>query len=141
MDARDAALYRSAWADEIDLDLPPLGGLPLSGRLRADDYTADAIALVSEFKATQHVSTNHLIAVEGDRGSCICYTHATHYLPVEQGEPWLTVGVRYDLSARRLYHVSVIRTCKAPPPSGEGLGWGLTSSTDPADRPHPRPLP
>ncbi len=26
MDARDAALYRSAWADEIDLDLPPLGG-------------------------------------------------------------------------------------------------------------------
>ncbi|RYD95321.1 MAG: nuclear transport factor 2 family protein, partial [Sphingomonadales bacterium] len=101
MDARDAARYRLAWADEIELDLPPLGGLPLSGQRRADDYTRDAIALVSEFEATQHVSGNHLISVDGDRGRCICYILATHYLPLEDADPWLKVGVRYDLGARR----------------------------------------
>ncbi len=101
MDARDATLYRSAWAEEVDLDLPPLGGLTMAGRRRADDYTADAIALVSEFESTQHVSTNHLISVDGDRGHCLCYMHATHFLPLDEGDPWLTVGVRYDLEARR----------------------------------------
>lgn len=103
MDTRDLDLFRSSWADEVDLDLPPLAGraIQLSGRLRADDYARSAIALVCEFETTQHVNTNHLVTVSGDQGTCICYTVAQHYLPVGSGDPWLTVGARYDLSARR----------------------------------------
>lgn len=104
MDARDYQLFRASWADEIELELPPVGGdaVPLAGRQRADDYARGVIALLSQFKATQHVSTNHLVSLDGTGASCTCYTLAQHYLPVETGEAWLTVGARYDLTAQLL---------------------------------------
>jgi hypothetical protein len=109
MDLRDVDLFRSAWADQIELDLPPLAGraVSLSGRQRADDYAKNVIALLSEFDMTQHVSTNHLVTAEGDSGKCTCYTVAQHSLRVESEERWLTAGARYDLMACRL----------------AGLGW------------------
>jgi hypothetical protein len=103
MDSRDFDMYRAAWADEVDLDLPPLAGdvIPMSGRRSADEYARDVIALLSQFKATQHVSSNHLISIHDYTATCTCYTFAQHYMPLESGEPWLTAGARYDLSARR----------------------------------------
>jgi hypothetical protein len=103
MDARDYDLFRSSWADEVELDVPPLAGdaVPLSGKLKADDYARGVIALLSHYKATQHVSTNHDVEVDGDEATCVCYTLATHFLPVENGDPWLTAGARYDFTARR----------------------------------------
>jgi hypothetical protein len=103
MDARDEALFRASFADEVVLDIPPMGGdaVTLSGPVSGDDYARGVIALLSGFAATQHVSTNHLVAVDGDAASCICYTHATHYLPDEGVHPWLTLGARYDIVARR----------------------------------------
>jgi hypothetical protein len=107
IDSRDFDLFRSSWAEEIELDLPPLAGdaFRLSGKQRADDYARGVIALLSEFETTQHVSTNHLISVEADSGSCTCYTIAQHYLPMESGEPWLAAGARYDLVAQRFEEV------------------------------------
>jgi len=104
MDMRDAAMFRECFADEVELDIPPLGGdsVPLSGMLRADDYAAGVIRLLSEFKATQHVSTNHDISVAGDSAACTCYTLATHLLPLDDGDQWSTIGARYDMEARRL---------------------------------------
>lgn len=104
MDARDEAAFRASFADEVDLAIPPLGGdeVPLSGMVSGDDYARGVIALLTGFDATQHVSTNHLVTVDGDEASCVCYTHATHYLPHEGGHPWLTIGARYDILARRL---------------------------------------
>jgi hypothetical protein len=109
MDSRDVDLFRASWAEEIELDLPPLAPevLPFSGRQRADNYAKDVIGLLSEFRATQHVSTNHMIAVSGDSATCTCYTLAHHDLPVESGERWLSAGARYDLLAQRV----------------DGLGW------------------
>lgn len=107
MDARDVALFRSAWADEIELDLESRAGdvIGLSGTRRADDYAADVIALLSGFTATQHVSSNHLIDVRGDDATCACYTLATHLLAAPGGDRWLTAGSRYDLVARRFSEV------------------------------------
>ena len=81
-----------------------MGGdaVPLSGHVRGDDYAHGVIALLTGFEATQHVSSNHLVSVDGDAATCICYTHATHYLPHQGGHPWLTIGARYDIDARRL---------------------------------------
>ncbi len=103
MDSRDFDLYRAAWADQVELDLPALAGdvIPMSGPRSADDYSRDVIAFLSQFKATQHVSSNHLIATDGDTGTCTCYTLAQHYMPLESGEPWFMAGARYDLVARR----------------------------------------
>jgi hypothetical protein len=103
MDTRDVGLFRAAWADEVELDLHTLAKdvIPLSGTRRADEYARDVIALLSGFTATQHVSTNHLIAVDGDTATCTCYTLATHYLRRDAGESWLTAGSRYELVALR----------------------------------------
>src|SRR5262249_34917612 len=104
MDARDTALYRSAFADEVELDIPPRATdvITLSGRVRADQYAMEVVRLLSGWEATQHVSTNHLITVDGDQGTCVCYVFATHYLPNDSGAPWLEVGSRYTVTARRL---------------------------------------
>lgn len=103
MDARDVAMFRSAFADEVDLDIPPRAAdvIVLQGKVNADIYAQQVIRLLSGFVATQHVSTNHQIDVNGDRATCICYTHATHYLPIESGNAWLTAGSRYALDAER----------------------------------------
>ncbi len=103
MDARDVAMFRSAFADVVDLDIPPRAAdvIVLQGKVNADTYAEQVIKLLSGFTATQHVSTNHQIEVDGDRATCVCYTHATHYLPIENGEHWLTAGSRYALEAER----------------------------------------
>jgi hypothetical protein len=103
MDSRDYKMYRASWADEVDLDLPNLAGdaIRLSGRTTGDDYAKGVIALLSQFESTQHVSSNHLVSVRGDLGICTCYTLAQHYMPVASGEPWLTAGARYELTAQR----------------------------------------
>ena len=103
LDARDEAGFRASFADEVDLAIPPLGGdeVALSGMISGDDYAHGVLALLSGFAATQHVSTNHLVQVDGDAATCVCYTHATHYLPDEGVHPWLTLGARYDIVARR----------------------------------------
>lgn len=110
MDALDYGLFRRAWADEVELDLGTLAGaeIQLAGTRPADDYARDALGLLSGFTATQHLSTNHLVAVQGEDATCVCYTHAQHFLA--DGERWLTAGSRYDLTARW---------------SGEG-GWRFT---------------
>jgi SnoaL-like domain len=103
MDSRDFDLYRASWAEEVELDLPPLAGdvVPMSGRRSADEYGHGVISLLSQFKVTQHVSTNHLVSINGDTATCACYTFAQHYMPVDFGEPWFTAGARYDLGAQR----------------------------------------
>lgn len=104
MDARDVHLFRSVWAKEIDLDLQTSAGkaIPLTGRRSADEYSRDVIALLSAFAATQHLSTNHVVAVQGDDATCDCYTTAQHRLVSDAGEMWLSAGSRYHLSGRRV---------------------------------------
>ena len=103
MDSRDVAMFRSAFADQVDLDIPSRAPdvITLQGMVDADLYAEQVIRLLSGFEATQHVSTNHMIEIDGDSASCICYTHATHYLPIASGESWLTAGSRYALEAER----------------------------------------
>jgi hypothetical protein len=103
MDTRDYDLFRAQYADEISLDIPAIAGdaVTLAGTLKADDYARDVITLLSQFKATQHCSTNHDVRVDGDTGTCACYTLATHHFPMEDGDQWSTIGARYDITAQR----------------------------------------
>jgi ketosteroid isomerase-like protein len=104
MDARDEAAFRASFADDVDLAIPPLGGdeVPLAGMVSGNDYARGVISLLTGFDATQHVSSNHHVTVDGDEAKLVCYTHATHHLTHEGGHPWLTIGARYDIVARRL---------------------------------------
>ncbi|HLY54978.1 MAG TPA: nuclear transport factor 2 family protein [Stellaceae bacterium] len=104
MDLRDEAMFRACWADEFQLSVPALGAgaEPMVGRLKAVDHARNVIARLSEFKATQHVLTNHLIEVEGDTAQCCVYLVGTHiFADVDSGDPVHTIGARYEFECRR----------------------------------------
>ena len=84
IDRRDWALYRSIFADEVDLDFTTWsGGEPR--RVVADDWVAGVRDGLSGFDATQHISSNHVHTIEGDAATCVSYMIALHHL-VEGGE-------------------------------------------------------
>jgi 3-phenylpropionate/cinnamic acid dioxygenase small subunit len=90
VDTRDLDLYRSCFTDEMDLDMSGMGmGEPM--KISADAWADQAISLVSGFQSTQHIITNHVITIEGDRATCVAYVQAQHYNP----ETMYTVGGTY----------------------------------------------
>jgi ketosteroid isomerase-like protein len=77
VDRRDAALYRSCFTDELEVDM--LGHR--FGRLTAQDWVEKAMAAVSVFQATQHLITNHRVEIRGDEATCTAYLQAQHWNP------------------------------------------------------------
>lgn len=112
VDVRSYDQFRASWADEVELyfvGFPSMAGFPpsggdtsvLPGKVAADDYARAVIDMISEFTATQHIIGNHLVSVDGDQATSACYVIASHYLATGEGEPWSTIGVRYEPEARR----------------------------------------
>ena len=65
VDMRDWALFRSCFTDEVDIDLTSFrGGSP--EHLRADDWTERVSKRLNRYKASQHLSSNHVIDINGD---------------------------------------------------------------------------
>jgi len=90
VDTRDRDLFRSCFTDEMDLDMSAMGvGEPT--KISADAWAEQAISLVLGFQSTQHIITNHVITIEGDRATCTAYVQAQHYNPQNM---W-TVGGYY----------------------------------------------
>ena len=80
VDTRDRDVYRSCFTGEIDLDMSGMGmGEPM--KVSADVWVDQALSLVSNFESTQHMITNHVITVDGDRAICVAYVQAQHYNP------------------------------------------------------------
>lgn len=104
MDLRDEIMFRNCWADEFELIVPALGAGadPMIGRLKAADHARDVIARLSEFKATQHILSNHLIEVERDTAKCCVYLIGTHiFADIDSGDPIHTIGARYEFDCAR----------------------------------------
>jgi len=90
VDTRDRDVYRSCFTDEIDLDMSGMGmGEPM--KVSADVWADQALSLVGNFEATQHIITNHVITIAGDRATCVAYVQAQHYNP----QNMYTVGGYY----------------------------------------------
>jgi len=69
LDVKDWESCRRCFLDEIETDYSDLRGEPPS-RVKAADFVAKRQAALGRLK-TLHLSTNHLITVDGDRATCV----------------------------------------------------------------------
>jgi len=78
VDSRDWALFRTLFTDRVFIDFRTFH--PSLYR----DVPLDELVSISQglegFDATQHLSTNHVHAIDGDRATCVSYMHAGHFL-------------------------------------------------------------
>lgn len=96
-DQRRWDLVKAAFADRVVLDYTS-SDTAAAGRQQTDALTPDAIVTAWQtqlpgYLHTQHLVTDPVVVIDGDRARATSSVHATHYLPNEQGEAyWVFVG-------------------------------------------------
>lgn len=93
IDQKDWALFRSCWADEIDVDYAEVG------RFTDPDVFTDLMAQVhGNMGATFHRLSNFVIDVDdnGDRASARSYVHAVLMLQPGDADNWIDVIGSYQ---------------------------------------------
>lgn len=78
VDARDWALFRSLFTDDVGVDFSSLA--PDLVYNDADKWTAWVRRAIESIDATQHIITNHVHAIDGDRSQSRSYLQAQHVL-------------------------------------------------------------
>lgn len=84
LDTRDWALLRSILLDPVHIDYTSFDPA-LDRRMPADDWVENVKQLAG-FDATQHISSNHVHSLDGDRASCVSYMQAGHFLKRPEGD-------------------------------------------------------
>ena len=90
-DRRDWDLFRACFCDEVEIDLSSWNGNP-PAVLPLETWVAGVRAGLSGFDATQHLSGNHLVEVDGDRAHATSNVQASHRL----GDERVVLGGWYD---------------------------------------------
>jgi 3-phenylpropionate/cinnamic acid dioxygenase small subunit len=111
IDLRDWPRYRACFTEELDVDFESFSGSP--GRtISAEDWVSAVKIGLTGFQSTQHLISNHRIAVEGDEASCIANVQAYHYLPNDEVEDLYTLGGYYENRLVRDAGSWKIRACR-----------------------------
>jgi hypothetical protein len=95
IDTRDWELLRSIFTDEIEMDFSSYSGQP-GAKLRADDWINGCKVLFTGLDATQHVMTNPIVDVDGDRAQLRMYMKAEHFLQNDSGSDDFALGGYYQ---------------------------------------------
>lgn len=92
LDSRDRKLLSEVFLDDAVFEIG--GGV---GRFEGVNAIADVVMLyLGGLEASQHIITNPVVELEGDRASSRCYLHAQHYLPDQRtGGNTLEIGGTY----------------------------------------------
>ena len=90
-DGRDWTLFRTCFCDPVEIDLSTWNGNP-PALLPVDGWVAGVRAGLSGFDATQHLSGNHRIEIDGDRAHATSNIQASHVLGGER----VVLGGWYD---------------------------------------------
>ena len=94
IDTRDFELLRSIFTEDITMDFEDYSGRP-AATMKADDWVGNCKILFTGLDATQHVMTNPIVDVDGDRATCKMYMKAEHFLQNDQGNDDFTLGGYY----------------------------------------------
>ncbi|MFI6521908.1 nuclear transport factor 2 family protein [Spirillospora sp. NPDC050679] len=97
-DRREWEALKGVFAGKVTLDYTSLnGGEP--AELTPEQIVGAWSQVLGGFDATQHLVTNHLVTVEGERAVCTASFQATHRLANPFGSPLWTLGgtYRFDL--------------------------------------------
>ena len=100
VDTRDWDLFFSCYTDEINVDMVSVG-FPEPIDMPAGEFLEIIRVAVSPFDSTQHLISNHVINVEGDNATCVCYLQAQHFRQDEDGVLALLIGGYYSNSLIR----------------------------------------
>ncbi|MFI0719123.1 nuclear transport factor 2 family protein [Streptomyces sp. NPDC021224] len=85
---------RALFADKVLLDYTSLaGGEPVW--VGPQEITDAWARTLGGFDTTQHLVTNHLVDLDGDRAVCTASFQATHRLAAAHGAPLWTLGGEY----------------------------------------------
>jgi 3-phenylpropionate/cinnamic acid dioxygenase small subunit len=124
LDTRDWPLFRTCFADEIEVDFSSIFGGAAPRIVSADRWVEGARRTISGLAATQHMITNHVITVEGDNATCIAYVQARHHLPNDKGANSQTMFGYYTNHFIRSAQGWKIKRCKLTVTWNEG-NWGI----------------
>ena len=94
IDSRNWPLFRSIFADEVEMDFSSYSGQPGS-KMSGDQWVDGCQRMLPGFDATQHVLTNFMIEVDGDSASAIVYMKAEHFIANSLGDNSHTLGGYY----------------------------------------------
>ncbi|MFI2206080.1 nuclear transport factor 2 family protein [Streptomyces sp. NPDC020192] len=100
-DRREWTELRGVFAEKVRLDYTSLNGGG-AVELTPDQIVGGWSELLGALDATQHLTTNHLVTVDGDAAVCTASFQATHLLANPFGAPLWTLGgtYRFDLVRR-----------------------------------------
>lgn len=101
IDLRKWDLFRSLFADEVDIDYSSYSGRPAS-KMSADDWVGACKAMLPGFDATQHQFSNFLIELDGDEAVATLYMQAEHFIANRDGDNSHTLGGYYTHNLRRV---------------------------------------
>lgn len=96
LDAKDWEGYAALYADDGVLELP------WGEVVTKDKLVVSTSHNLGRFQATQHISTNHEVEVDGDTATSRSYLQATHVYPAELRRAHWVAGARYDCTFRRV---------------------------------------
>lgn len=99
-DRRDWDRLLEVFADQVDLDYTSLtGGEP--ARVAASVLVTGWRDGLAGLDATQHLVSNHLVHVDGDRAMVTAQFQAVHVMTNPHGDPTWTLGGHYRLGLAR----------------------------------------
>ena len=98
IDTKDFDLYRSIFADEVEIDFSSYEGssVPEPDLLTGDQWVKRVKPLFTGLSATQHSMTNPIVTLDGDFASCRMYMQAHHVFEPDKEDSWFTIGGYYD---------------------------------------------
>lgn len=79
LDTRDWGLFGSIFADEVTVDYRSFDP-DFAFTLPAARFVEMMQSGFGGFDATQHISSNHVHAIEGGRATCVSYMQASHFV-------------------------------------------------------------